>query len=336
MSRSLDSDQNQFAFAFGWNCNKCCCHSLWPWVPSQFQLSAFGHHNAAAEKLEARIVHKLQVLMLTSLYNVSINLKGLQYISESPGFISLFVNTFWAIQMQKYVLMPLCLVQSAVLELEVFSKSASEFQHSLPLQHILSYTLRATTPACRLWPRSSWKPLSPYSVMCRTLFTSAFSPCVQNHHPGPHTTGAGWLRWMCASQPFLLEVIYHGVVFLPQEELQETPSLCKDHILCSQKRAFFVCSLPGAWKIGGCTAIYFTVSIFLRYVSLKTLHSVSSNYNFLKRRFASIISWWTCDSRWQLHVNCLSSVLLLFWNKVRRVKNVGDRADRSMVKVPAW
>ncbi|XP_011857996.1 PREDICTED: heat shock factor 2-binding protein [Mandrillus leucophaeus] len=76
-------------------------------------------------------------LMLMSLYNVSINLKGLKYISESPGFIPLL---WWLLSDPdaEVCLHVLRLVQSVVLEPEVFSKSASEFRSSLPLQRILA------------------------------------------------------------------------------------------------------------------------------------------------------------------------------------------------------
>nr|XP_060496992.1 heat shock factor 2-binding protein [Panthera onca] len=80
---------------------------------------------------------KLKVLLLMSLYNVSINLKGLKYISESPGFIPLL---WWLLSDPdaEVCLHALRLVQSVVLEPEVFSKSASEFRSSLPLQRILA------------------------------------------------------------------------------------------------------------------------------------------------------------------------------------------------------
>ncbi|XP_074201500.1 heat shock factor 2-binding protein isoform X2 [Camelus bactrianus] len=78
---------------------------------------------------------RLKVLMLMSLYNVSINLKGLKYISESPGFIPLL---WWLLSDPdaEVCLHVLRLVQSVVLEPEVFSKAASEFRSSLPLQRI--------------------------------------------------------------------------------------------------------------------------------------------------------------------------------------------------------
>ncbi|XP_032721118.1 heat shock factor 2-binding protein isoform X1 [Lontra canadensis] len=76
-------------------------------------------------------------LLLMSLYNVSINLKGLKYISESPGFIPLL---WWLLSDPdtEVCLHVLRLVQSVVLEPEVFSKSASEFRSSLPLQRVVA------------------------------------------------------------------------------------------------------------------------------------------------------------------------------------------------------
>ncbi|XP_026303250.1 heat shock factor 2-binding protein-like [Piliocolobus tephrosceles] len=89
-----------------------------------------------AEGPEFKVVLHLE-LMLMSLYNVSINLKGLKYISESPGFIPLL---WWLLSDPdaEVCLHVLRLVQSVVLEPEVFSKSASEFRSSLPLQRILA------------------------------------------------------------------------------------------------------------------------------------------------------------------------------------------------------
>lgn len=75
--------------------------------------------------------------MLMTLYNVSINLKGLEYISQSPGFLPLL---WWLLSDPdaEVCLHVLRLIQSVVLEPEVFSKSASEFRSSLPLQRILA------------------------------------------------------------------------------------------------------------------------------------------------------------------------------------------------------
>lgn len=76
-------------------------------------------------------------LMLMSLYNVSINSKGLKYITESPGFIPLL---WWLLSDPdaEVCLHTLRLIQSVVLEPDVFSKVASELQSSLPLQRILA------------------------------------------------------------------------------------------------------------------------------------------------------------------------------------------------------
>uniref|UniRef100_A0A7M4FFY7 Heat shock transcription factor 2 binding protein n=1 Tax=Crocodylus porosus TaxID=8502 RepID=A0A7M4FFY7_CROPO len=78
---------------------------------------------------------KLKVLMLMSLYNVSINLKGLKYISESPGFIPLL---WWLLKDPdaEVCLHVLRLLQSVILEPEVLAKSAPEMRDTLPFQHI--------------------------------------------------------------------------------------------------------------------------------------------------------------------------------------------------------
>lgn len=80
---------------------------------------------------------KLKVLMLMSLYNVSINSKGLKYISESPGFIPL-LRWLLSDPDAEVCLHALRLIQSVVLEPEVFSKAALELRSSLPLQRILA------------------------------------------------------------------------------------------------------------------------------------------------------------------------------------------------------
>nr|XP_045719505.1 heat shock factor 2-binding protein [Mirounga angustirostris] len=100
--KELDSNENQFVFA-----------------------------------LAGIVTKNLIWLLLMSLYNVSINLKGLKYISESPGFIPLL---WWLLSDPdaEVCLHALRLVQSVVLEPEIFSKSASEFQSSLPLKRILA------------------------------------------------------------------------------------------------------------------------------------------------------------------------------------------------------
>uniref|UniRef100_A0A2K6A8N5 Heat shock transcription factor 2 binding protein n=1 Tax=Mandrillus leucophaeus TaxID=9568 RepID=A0A2K6A8N5_MANLE len=117
--KELDSAENQFVFALAGIVTTIACGS------SSFLLT-FQH---------LFLLHFR--LMLMSLYNVSINLKGLKYISESPGFIPLL---WWLLSDPdaEVCLHVLRLVQSVVLEPEVFSKSASEFRSSLPLQRILA------------------------------------------------------------------------------------------------------------------------------------------------------------------------------------------------------
>ncbi|KAJ6667614.1 hypothetical protein lerEdw1_016735 [Lerista edwardsae] len=79
---------------------------------------------------------KLKVLMLMSLYNVSINIKGLKYISESPRFFPLL---WWLLNDPdpEVCLHVLRLLQSVILEPEVFTKSASEMRDTLPFSRIV-------------------------------------------------------------------------------------------------------------------------------------------------------------------------------------------------------
>ncbi|XP_053162039.1 heat shock factor 2-binding protein isoform X5 [Hemicordylus capensis] len=79
---------------------------------------------------------KLKVLMLMSLYNVSINVKGLKYISESPGFFPLL---WWLLNDvdPEVCLHVLRLLQSVILEPEVLTKSAPEMRDTLPFPRIV-------------------------------------------------------------------------------------------------------------------------------------------------------------------------------------------------------
>ncbi|XP_046956275.1 heat shock factor 2-binding protein [Lynx rufus] len=190
--KELDSDENQFVFALAGivtNVAAIACGREFLVNSSRVLLDTFLQ---LLGDLKPGQCTKLKVLLLMSLYNVSINVKGLKYISESPGFIPLL---WWLLSVtlqnvhitlrsrpaQKWfpgciwrgvawcaglcgstVMASACgrglslcwdvcgdpdaevclhalrLVQSVVLEPEVFSKSASEFRSSLPLQRILA------------------------------------------------------------------------------------------------------------------------------------------------------------------------------------------------------
>ncbi|XP_037840810.2 heat shock factor 2-binding protein isoform X3 [Chlorocebus sabaeus] len=135
--KELDSDENQFVFALAGivtNVAAIACGREFLVNSSRVLLDTILQ---LLGDLKPGQCTKLKVLMLMSLYNVSINLKGLKYISESPGFIPLL---WWLLSDPdaEVCLHVLRLVQSVVLEPEVFSKSASEFRSSLPLQRILA------------------------------------------------------------------------------------------------------------------------------------------------------------------------------------------------------
>ncbi|XP_047703048.1 heat shock factor 2-binding protein isoform X1 [Prionailurus viverrinus] len=135
--KELDSDENQFVFALAGivtNVAAIACGREFLVNSSRVLLDTFLQ---LLGDLKPGQCTKLKVLLLMSLYNVSINLKGLKYISESPGFIPLL---WWLLSDPdtEVCLHALRLVQSVVLEPEVFSKSASEFRSSLPLQRILA------------------------------------------------------------------------------------------------------------------------------------------------------------------------------------------------------
>nr|XP_031316439.1 heat shock factor 2-binding protein isoform X1 [Camelus dromedarius] len=133
--KELDSDENQFVFALAGivtNVAAVACGREFLVTSSRVLLDTILQ---LLGDLKPGQCTRLKVLMLMSLYNVSINLKGLKYISESPGFIPLL---WWLLSDPdaEVCLHVLRLVQSVVLEPEVFSKAASEFRSSLPLQRI--------------------------------------------------------------------------------------------------------------------------------------------------------------------------------------------------------
>ncbi|XP_069492261.1 heat shock factor 2-binding protein [Ambystoma mexicanum] len=86
-------------------------------------------------EIKAGCFSRLKVLMLMSLYNVSINLKGLKYISESPSFLPL-VTLLLDDPDAEVCLHTLRLLQSVILEPEVFTRMAPLLHKSLPLQRI--------------------------------------------------------------------------------------------------------------------------------------------------------------------------------------------------------
>uniref|UniRef100_A0A2K6A8Q0 Heat shock transcription factor 2 binding protein n=1 Tax=Mandrillus leucophaeus TaxID=9568 RepID=A0A2K6A8Q0_MANLE len=131
--KELDSAENQFVFALA----GIVTNSILPLGHMSISFVANTHRVVHGTLLRLGLCEFFQWLMLMSLYNVSINLKGLKYISESPGFIPLL---WWLLSDPdaEVCLHVLRLVQSVVLEPEVFSKSASEFRSSLPLQRILA------------------------------------------------------------------------------------------------------------------------------------------------------------------------------------------------------
>ncbi|XP_065798517.1 heat shock factor 2-binding protein isoform X3 [Muntiacus reevesi] len=135
--KELDSDENQFVFALaGIVTNVAAIASGREFLVNSSRVLLDTILQLLGD-LKPGQCTRLKVLMLMSLYNVSINLKGLKYISESPGFIPLL---WWLLSDPdaEVCLHVLRLVQSVVLEPEVFSRSASEFRSSLPLQRILA------------------------------------------------------------------------------------------------------------------------------------------------------------------------------------------------------
>ncbi|XP_067401422.1 heat shock factor 2-binding protein isoform X4 [Emydura macquarii macquarii] len=87
--QDLDSDENQFVLALAGivtNVAALACGREFLVNSSRVLLDTMMQ---LLGDMKPGLCTKLKVLMLMSLYNVSINLKGLKYISESPGFIPL-------------------------------------------------------------------------------------------------------------------------------------------------------------------------------------------------------------------------------------------------------
>ncbi|XP_043928180.1 heat shock factor 2-binding protein [Protopterus annectens] len=136
LQQDLDSDESQFVLALAGiitNIAAVACgreflvNSCQVLLDTMMQLLGEMKHGVCT---------KLKVLMLMSLYNVSINLKGLKYISESPGFIILL---WWLLEdtdteVCHYVLR---LLQSVILEPEVFSKMILEIRDTVPVHRIV-------------------------------------------------------------------------------------------------------------------------------------------------------------------------------------------------------
>ncbi|KAM6291932.1 heat shock factor 2-binding protein isoform 3-T3 [Porphyrio hochstetteri] len=135
--QDLDSDENQFVLALAGivtNVAALACGREFLVSSSRELLDTMMH---LLGDMKPGLCTKFKVLMLMSLYNVSINLKGLKYISESPGFIPLL---WWLLNDPdtEVCLHALRLLQSVILEPEVLAKSASEMRDTLPFQRIMA------------------------------------------------------------------------------------------------------------------------------------------------------------------------------------------------------
>ncbi|XP_007907003.1 heat shock factor 2-binding protein isoform X2 [Callorhinchus milii] len=134
--QDLNSDENQFVLAMTGivtNVAAVACGREFLINSAQVLLETLLQLLA---DMKAGLCTKLKVLMLMCLYNVSINLKGVKYISESLGFIPLLS---WLLEDPdaEVCLHVLRLIQSLILEPEVFSKVATQIRQSLPHRRIL-------------------------------------------------------------------------------------------------------------------------------------------------------------------------------------------------------
>ncbi|KFP73824.1 Heat shock factor 2-binding protein, partial [Acanthisitta chloris] len=135
--QDLDSEENQFVLALAGivtNVAALACGREFLVSSSRELLDTMVH---LLGEVKPGLCNKFKVLMLMSLYNVSINLKGLKYISERPGFIPLL---WWLLNDPdaEVCLHTLRLLQSVVLEPEVLARAAPELRDTLPIPRILA------------------------------------------------------------------------------------------------------------------------------------------------------------------------------------------------------
>ncbi|XP_015491674.1 heat shock factor 2-binding protein isoform X3 [Parus major] len=135
--QDLDSEENQFVLALAGivtNVAALACGREFLVSSSRELLDTMMH---LLGDMKPGLCNKFKVLMLMSLYNVSINLRGLKYISESPGFIPLL---WWLLNDPdtEVCLHALRLLQSVLLEPEVLARSGAEVRETLPFQRIVA------------------------------------------------------------------------------------------------------------------------------------------------------------------------------------------------------
>ncbi|XP_060054782.1 heat shock factor 2-binding protein isoform X1 [Erinaceus europaeus] len=157
--KELDSDENQFVFALAGivtNVAAIACGREFLVSSSHVLLDTILQ---LLGDLKPGQCTKLKVLLLMCLYNMSINLKGLRYMSESPGFIPLL---WWLLSDPdaEVCLHALRLAQSLVLEPEVFAKAAAELRDSLPLPRVLAMT-KSRNPLLQTAARELLEDLQP-------------------------------------------------------------------------------------------------------------------------------------------------------------------------------
>ncbi|XP_072900811.1 heat shock factor 2-binding protein [Hemitrygon akajei] len=135
----LDSDENQFVLALaGIVTNIAAVAYGRDFLVNSSQILLEKLLQLLAE-MKAGLCTKLKVLMLMCLYNVSINLKGLQYFSKNPGFIPLLACLLEDPDAE-VCLHVLRLIQSLILEPEIFSKVKAQIHQSLPQHRIRELT----------------------------------------------------------------------------------------------------------------------------------------------------------------------------------------------------
>ncbi|XP_015218840.1 heat shock factor 2-binding protein isoform X2 [Lepisosteus oculatus] len=133
--QDLSSDENQFVLALAGvitNIAAAACGRDFLASSSPVLLDTMMQ---LLEELKPGVCARLKVLILMFLYNISISVKGLKYISESPGLIPLL----WSLLQDPdsgVCLHTLRLLQSIVLDEGLLPTVASELHKTLPLARV--------------------------------------------------------------------------------------------------------------------------------------------------------------------------------------------------------
>ncbi|XP_010903471.2 heat shock factor 2-binding protein isoform X2 [Esox lucius] len=138
------------------------------------------------ELLKPGVCPKLKVLMLMALYNVSINVKGLKYISEFPGLPSL-IWTLLADGDNEVCLHALRLLQSLLLDEGAVALVPLLDDTLLPLERIRMLATSSRHPALRQTARETLEDLGSLRASCLDPIGTTFDQVKNTLSPKSNT-----------------------------------------------------------------------------------------------------------------------------------------------------